>query len=451
MDNTLLLDKSFLLSSNSMVNLSFNKLFIEAFDKDKKNDFHIIKLFFISVYIYYQNKNSPLMKYIQPNTINNTNKLAIIPFEFNLSQACIEEKFTPIIFAPLRIEPRITKIILNYNNMEKLGLYELSKVLIFNKNIKIIDYKFTLLHSNYLPFINYGFGIFDNYSVEELNLSHNFLNDICRENLAKLISHFKGLKTINLSFNDFKKGLSSFFIILRKLYSKRKTKLENLYIKKCLLDETSFYELNELLKCKYCKLKILSINNNIIPFNINFFKKLKKNKSLIKLYLNNNNISDNKIYDISKIISNTNIEHLYLHKNDIYNFNNYLRIIYRTKLLKDKNGKNIVNNEESFLTNLDMSKNNNILINSKHIKLLINIIKETTLNSLDISQILYGTEPNKFKINKKNLEYRTYVEELKKMLINDKNKYIKIIKQIKYNKDNNKRYVDYENKIFLKI
>ena len=115
-------------------------------------------------------------------------------------------------------------------------------------------------------------------------------------------------------------------------------------------------------------------------------------------------------------------------------------------MLKDKNGKNIVNNEESFLTNLDMSKNNNILINSKHIKLLINIIKETTLNSLDISQTLYGTEPNKFKINKKNLEYRTYVEELKKMLINDKNKYIKIIKQIKSNKDNNKRYVDYENK-----
>ena len=264
--------------------------------------------------------------------------------------------------------------------------------------------------------------------------------------MAKLISHFKGLKTINLSFNDFKKGLSSFFIILRKLYSKRKTKLENLYIKQCLLDETSYYELGELLKCKYCKLKILSIDNNIIPFNINFFNKLKKNKSLIKLYLNRNYIIDNKIFDISKIISNTNIEHLYLHKNDIYKFNNYLRIIYRTKLLKDKNGKNIVSNEESFLTNLDMSKNNNILINSKHIKLLTKIIKETTLNSLDISHILYGEFPNKYKINKKNLEYRTYVEELKKMLINDKNKYIKIIKQIKYNKDNNKKYIDYENK-----
>ena len=112
--------------------------------------------------------------------------------------------------------------------MEKLGIYELSKTLIFNKNIKIFYYDRTLLKSIYLSFLNYGFGIYDNYSVEELNLSNNYLKDNSRENLAKLITHFKGLKTISLSSNDFKKGLSSFFfIILRKLYSKHKTKLEN--------------------------------------------------------------------------------------------------------------------------------------------------------------------------------------------------------------------------------
>ena len=40
--------------------------------------------------------------------------------------------------------------------------------------------------------------------------------------MTKLLSHFKGLKRLILTSNEYKKGLSSFFIVLKKLYRERK-------------------------------------------------------------------------------------------------------------------------------------------------------------------------------------------------------------------------------------
>ena len=262
-----------------------------------------------------------------------------------------DEKFASVIFAALRIEPRITKIILSNNNLGKFGLFELSKTLLFNKNIKIIEYENSIIHSYEFPFMNYGLGIFENKSVEELKLSHNLLNSNCEENLAKFISYFKGLKTLKLSHNNLKNGISSFFIALRKLYSKRQSRLENLYLQKCFIDEKSFYELGQLIKSKYCKLKILSLCFNKIPIiNINFWKQLMKNKSLDHIYLHRNYILNEDIKNIEKVISNSYIQNLYLYKNKINNFNNCLKILYRTKLIKDKNEENyIIIKNESFL------------------------------------------------------------------------------------------------------
>ena len=439
------LNRSFILS-NSISNLVFN-FNDNEFEKNKLENIAIIRPFFISVYIYYQNKNSPLMKYIKSDHLNNKKKLAKIPFEYNLSLGTIEEKFAPIIFAPLRIEPRITKINLSQNNLKKLGLYELSKTLLFNKNIKIIEYKLSLVNYQDLPFINYGFGIFDNYSVEELNLSNNKIDSNCQDNLAKLISHFKGLKTLILSDNN-AKSLSSFIIMLKKLYREGKTKLENLYLKKCLLDETTYYELCELAKCKYCKLKILSLNSNKIPINSHLLIKLKKNKSLTELNLSKNDIADNDVRNILKIISNSYIRSLYLFKNKISNFSNYLRIFYRTKIIKDKNEKLSIANK-SFLINLDMSNNNCNFKNANHIILLINIIKETSLDCLDISHILYGNNPEQLSKTKENAKYRQNVEELKKILINDKNNYFEIIREIINNKTDIKELDEFENEVIF--
>ena len=254
----------------------------------------IIQSFLIQVFIYSQNSHSPLIKYVSKNKDSNS-RYENIPFEYNLTEAGIEEKFAYIILSPIRIEPRISKIILSKNDLREWGLYEIGKTLMFNKHIKNIELKSSLLKSYYIEFLNAGMGLFYNDSVEVLNLSNNYLNDISEESLAKIISHFKGLKILILTMNDFKRGLSSFFIVLKKLYRKRKTKLENLILNRCLLDEASYYELGELLKCKYIKLKMLSIYGGNIPYNINFLKKLSKNKSIEIIYINKLEIGNNNL------------------------------------------------------------------------------------------------------------------------------------------------------------
>ncbi len=86
------------------------------------------------------------------------------------------------------------------------------------------------------------------------------------------------------------------------------------------MDDKSFYELGELLKCKYCKLKKLYLNNNILPFNINLLKKMKLNKSLEIIHFNKSNINNENSNDINLIISNTNIKHIYLYRNRLTNY-----------------------------------------------------------------------------------------------------------------------------------
>ena len=248
--------------------LYFSKLYGENFIVSN----YLIRSFFISVYIYYQNKKSPLMKYIESkNIIINEKDLANIPFEYDLNGAGIEGKSSNIIICPLRIEPRISNVLLSQNSLRESGLFELSKVLLFNRNIKKIDCSISLIRSYFIDFFNFGLGVFDNYSIEELNLSFNYIKEVSEPFLSKFLCHLKGLKTLNLSSNALKGGLSQFFIMLKKLFRKGKIKLENLFLIKCDLNDTSYYELGELLKSRYCKLKrlYLSINNCSNTFNKN--------------------------------------------------------------------------------------------------------------------------------------------------------------------------------------
>ena len=268
-----------------------------------------------------------------------------------------------------------------------------------------------MIKSYYVYFFNTG--LFDSNSVEELNISLNYLNEDCDEYLANILSHLKNLKSINLSFNDLKRGISSFLIVLKNLYREKKTNLETLNLIECQLDDIAFYELGELLKCKYCKLKNLYLSNNNIPYNVNFLKKLKKNKSLTQIYFNKSNIGNNNTEDIMRIISNTNIEELYLYKNNINNIDQCLRIIYRTKLIKIEED---INNEkiyksESYLHNLDLSNNYCINKNNNKINLITNINEDMTLYCLDISCILLGRKADhQTKVNK---EYQESIDSLK--------------------------------------
>ena len=396
-------------------------------EKLKKRKIPLIRSLFISVYIYYQNQNSTLMKYR-----NFEENLEIIPYEYNLSEAAIEYNLLDIVMSPLRVDPRIDEIKLHKNILKENGFKELGKILLFNKSIKKIDFHVCQIKSSHIDFLNDILCLFDNNSVGVLNLSYNYLKEDNAEYLSNILTHFKKLKSINLSCNDFKRGISSFLITLKKLYRQGKSDLESLNLNKCNLDDISYYELGELLKSKYCKLKKLYINNNNIPSNINFLKKLKKNRCLTQIYFNRSNIGNNDTNDIMRIISNCNIEYLYLNKNRISDFSQCLRIIYKTRLIKKED--KIIRENPNFY-NLDLGDNICINKNADKIKLLKNIINETTLYCLDISKILYDAYPDKYIKIILNKDYITSVDDLTNKLDEEKKGYNRAIVKKNFHKN----------------
>ena len=400
-----------------------------------KKNASLIRLFFISVFIYYQNKNSPLMKYIPLKNSQkeelDENSLAYIPFSYDLRDAEVSRNAS--IISPIKIEPRITYVFLDNNDLQEIGMLELSKALIFNKGIKCISNNHSLLRTRHLEYFSLLMDRYNNYTLEELHLSDNFLKENSEEYLSKLIPHLKGLKTLNLSFNDLKNGLASSFVDLRKLYRKGKSKLENLYLKNCTLNEESIFELGELLKSKFCKLKKLCLNMNYVINNSYFLKKIKKNKSLEELYLNQSDIGNNDINDILRIINLTNIKTLYLYKIKITDFNKFLTILYRTKIIKeDSDDFNL--DEGTSLFNLDLSSNEFNNKTKNHIVLLSKIIQETSLKCLDISNILYEKDKKDEIDNDNYNQYKKKIEEeLTNYLQDDKKKYNQYMVKLRRN------------------
>ena len=400
----------------------------------------IVRSFFISVYIYYQNKNSPLMKY-REEVRDNNNKVILsgIPFTYDLTGAVIESDLAGIIFAPARIEPRINEIIMSQNLLKGEGLLELSKVLIFNKNIKIVDFHTSAIKSEHINYLNKGFGLFDNYSLEELNLSCNYIREDSINFLSKLISHLKGLKSLNLSTNDLKNGVCSLFIALNKLYKEGKTNLESLNLNKCLLDDIAIYELGELLKSKYCKLQTLFLNINNMPSDVDIIKKIKKNKSLTEIYFNKSNLGNSDSDNIMKFISYTNIENIYLFKNYFSDFNQCLRILYRTKLITTKEEDNIRKNkslhEDSLFYNLDISNNEFLNKNKEKVILLDKGIEQSNLYCIDLSHILYGNSLRR-RTNNQNIKngYDISIDTLTNRLNKEQKEYESTLVKIHCNK-----------------
>lgn len=397
------------IESNTYYSSIFSAQFHDD-DPDKPSNviIKIFKSFLISVYIYFQNRNSPSDQYID----SETNDIRKIPFAYDLTRAAVDFTRADIIFSPARVDQRIEELLMGTNKLKNMGILELSKVLLFNKSIKVVDFNTTALKSNLIRPLNLILGLFDNYNVEVLNLSHNYLKSDSEHFLSAMLSHLKGLKTINLSSNDLKGGISSFLVLLKQLYREEKIKLENLNLNLCKLDDISFYELGELLKSKYCKLKRVYLNENYIPSSTKFLKKLKKNRSLVEITFNKGNFGNNDADDIMRITSNTNIEDLYLYKNKLSDFDNCLRILSRTKLVHSDNIKGKIDRDDSNLYNLDLSFNEFFGINVEQIKLLEEIIKNTTLCCLDLSGTLLGKNLNRAS----NLQYRNEVSELKKFL-----------------------------------
>ena len=407
-------------------------------EKNKSNDvkvyIDIIKNFLYSVFIYYQTKNSSLINYGKEELDSKNNILSKVPYSFDLKGGLIEGRFANTVISPIRLDNRIENILLGYNNMRELGMYELGKSLIFNNAIKTIHLDRALLKPYSLDYFILGMDIFDNKSVKELILSSNYLTENAEQNLRKIIHKFKELKTLNLSNNTIKDGLSSFFIILKRMFQKNETKIENLILNVCSLGDSSIFELGELLKNRFCKLKKLYIMKCDILRISDFLRKLKKNKILTNIYIGENSISHNNINDINKIVSNSGIQNLNIFKNKISNFKDALRIIYRTRIIKkDENEKNIklIEKSDCVLQNLDISNNRIINKNKIYVKLLKEISEETSLLLLDFSKILYGDLVQKFDKNYKNKNYRNEVDNFTNILLQKKLSYKELIKTLR--------------------
>jgi len=340
----------------------------------------------ISSYIYYQNRHSPLLK-CEPKK-----NLTDLPFKYDLSEAGINDLYLGIILKPIRIEPRIKIIELNKNNFGVEGLLEMYKAIIFNKYIKRISVKSCGIKSKHFKYLLKNKKPFENSSIEELDISINYIEPDADEYLVKIIENLKGLKSFNLSYNNIKGGAAALFAALKNLYRKNKTKLETLILINCKLDNNDFYELGELLKSKYCKLKCLCLSLNKIPLNSNFFKSLKKNRSLKEIYLYDCGINSDKEDEINRIISNSYLESLYIYFNQIHDYNKYIRIIYRNCLIKNKEeneNKNILC-DKSCLFNLNLNGADCFNRNKNKNKLLYKGIQNTNLSIIDFISVLEG-------------------------------------------------------------
>ena len=151
---------------------------------------------------------------------------------------------------------------------------------------------------------------------------------------------------------------------------------------------------------------------------------------MTEIYLNEAGIGNNEVDDIMRIITNSDIQNLYLLKNKIVNYNELLKILYRTKIIKDEkefSNKNI-NNNEYFLTNLNLSNNAPITISKYHTKLIPNLINQTNLNPISISHILYGPNPHINVLEKYNINESVEIVEIP--LKNEKKEDIKKIEII---------------------
>ena len=269
---------------------------------NNSNNSKIISYFFFTLFINYQTTNSRLMNYTKNN--KNSNEFARVPFEYNLIGSSMKGYFAPLMISPLRIDGYIEKVSMAENDFREMGMLEIGKALAFNKKIKVINYIKNRLYSHYLYFFHQGIIFFENNSIEEINFYNNFFKDDADNYLCDILSKFKNLKTINLSTNKLGSGISKFLKKLKLLYRKKQSNLEKLNINKCSLDKSSLYELCELLKSPYCKLKYLYLNLNYINdyYVEPLLKAIKKNKFLKEVYLGRNFIGNSSTDKISKLV-----------------------------------------------------------------------------------------------------------------------------------------------------
>ena len=416
--------------------------------KNEKNIDMLYKLSFI-YYRYKTNDNFNNKEYIY--------HYGIIDFvQANIGQQNVWN------FLPgIKIFENIVKLDFSHNFFGKLGFYELSKILYYNRNIKIINLSFNEIDKNCLKYFVLGIEFFNNnieYELEDLDLFNNNIDEDSVKYINYLMNSFKKLKIINLNHNKLGKGLKSFFLNLKNLYKKNKNyNLEQLFLSENQADIYSILELANCIKLKYFKLKILVINNwNLNNFaGVKFFKNLKYNKQLEELYIYKSGINLSFLNSISNIIKYTNINILSLYKSNLSIMEMVIKIYGKIQLINvDEKNKSLI----PILFNLDLSNSNIFYLSMEDLNVIKNIISHTNNIITDYYDIFkeieneytnedkkklrknLENEINNCKSKKKELEKKNDSEEYKK-LIDDKldqlySKLKDINKNSKFNNNN---------------
>ena len=416
--------------------------------KNEKNIDMLYKLSFI-YYRYKTNDNFNNKEYIY--------HYGIIDFvQANIGQQNVWN------FLPgIKIFENIVKLDFSHNFFGKLGFYELSKILCYNRNIKIINLSFNEIDKNCLKYFVLGIEFFNNnieYELEDLDLFNNNIDEDSVKYINYLMNSFKKLKIINLNHNKLGKGLKSFFLNLKNLYKKNKNyNLEQLFLSENQADIYSILELANCIKLKYFKLKILVINNwNLNNFaGVKFFKNLKYNKQLEELYIYKSGINLSFLNSISNIIKYTNINILSLYKSNLSIMEMVIKIYGKIQLINvDEKNKSLI----PILFNLDLSNSNIFYLSMEDLNVIKNIISHTNNIITDYYDIFkeieneytnedkkklrknLENEINNCKSKKKELEKKNDSEEYKK-LIDDKldqlySKLKDINKNSKFNNNN---------------
>ena len=117
-DDTMTDNKKRFLNINPISNYLFKYEEVRA----SKIHFSLFKALIISAYIYYQNKNFPSIEFIHESS--KEENLNVIAFKYNLSDAAIDNKYSSIIFSPIRIEPRLEHIKMSKNFVKENSLLE---------------------------------------------------------------------------------------------------------------------------------------------------------------------------------------------------------------------------------------------------------------------------------------------------------------------------------------
>ena len=408
------------INSSKLVNINYMDQFLvngfnsinnlvdknETKDPKFKTAISMLQYFFYTLFVYSKTIKDNLIKYNHSND-DTKNKIIGIPYSYDLESGFMNIYNSLMVISPIKLIKGIKHVSFRQNNLGDIGLFESGKALLFNRDVETFIYDKNIIRAYYIAYFIFVQRIFNNYNIKEISFNTNiYLKEDIDIILCEIIKHFKGVKIINISNNEIKSGITKFCIELKKLYRENKCKVEELNFKGCTLDDESIYELSELIKCKKCRLKTLNLDKNNLRDSVKLFECIKKNKSLVNLYVSRCQINNTMIEKkINRVISlHMNLKIFDLCKNSINSSSILTKLISRTKVIKNymvkndgrfySNVKTKINNDHVHLFFLDLSQNPVNYLNKNFIDNIIKIVKDSNLQILHCQKIFFGENKN---------------------------------------------------------